>query len=314
MTGAGTPRMTEGKLIDGKATAQAVRAEVGVATGLLIAEAGVRPGLAVVLVGDDPASQVYVRHKDKDASEVGFEARTIKLPATCSQSELMGVVRDLNEDATVHGLLVQLPLPGGLDKEPVIDALDPAKDVDGLHPTNVAALTMGRPGLVPCTPAGCIELCDRYGVELEGARVVVVGRSLLVGKPFATLALARNATVTVAHSRTKDLAGVCREADVLLAAVGRPKMIQGDWIKEGATVIDVGINRTEEGKLVGDVDFKAARARAGAITPVPGGVGPMTRAMLLVNTLTAAARQTGHTALVSEALDRARRETIQGRT
>jgi methylenetetrahydrofolate dehydrogenase (NADP+)/methenyltetrahydrofolate cyclohydrolase len=300
------------RIIDGKATAAAVRAEVRATTELLIAATGVKPGLAVVLVGADPASEVYVRHKDKDANEAGFDVRTVKLPATCSQTKLMGIVRELNEDASVHGLLVQLPLPEGLDKEAVIDALDPAKDVDGLHPINVAALTMGRPGLVPCTPAGCIELCDRYDVELEGARVVVVGRSLLVGKPFATLALARNATVTVAHSRTRDLAAVCREADIVLAAVGRPKMIQGDWIREGAAVIDVGINRTEEGKLVGDVDFQAAEARAGAITPVPGGVGPMTRAMLLMNTLTAAARQTGNESILQDALRTVRETTRAG--
>lgn len=293
--------MAEARIIDGKAAAQAVREEVRVATERLVAETGVRPGLAVVLVGDDPASQVYVKHKDKDASEAGFEVRTIKLPATTEQAELMDVVRELNEDAAVHGLLVQLPLPKGLDKEAVIDALDPKKDVDGLHPINVAALTMGRPGLVPCTPAGCIELCDRYDVPLEGARVVVVGRSMLVGKPFAALALARNATVTVAHSRTRDLAAVCREADVLVAAVGRAKMVQGDWVREGAAVIDVGINRNEAGKLVGDVDFEAAKGRASAITPVPGGVGPMTRAMLLVNTLTAAARAAGQPGLVEAA-------------
>lgn len=297
--------MTEARIIDGKATAAAVREEVRAATAALVADGGVRPGLAVVLVGDDPASQVYVKHKDKDATEAGFEVRTVRLPATTAQADLLGVVHGLNDDPAVHGLLVQLPLPQGLDKEPVIDALDPAKDVDGLHPRNVAALTMGRPGLVPCTPAGCIELCDRYDVALEGARVVVVGRSLLVGKPFAMLALARNATVTVAHSRTRDLPDVCREADVLLAAVGRPKMIQGDWVREGATVIDVGINRNAEGKLVGDVDYEPARERAGAITPVPGGVGPMTRAMLLVNTLHAAARQTGHAATVTRALGRA---------
>jgi methylenetetrahydrofolate dehydrogenase (NADP+) / methenyltetrahydrofolate cyclohydrolase len=291
------------RLIDGKAAARDVRAAVARVARELTA-AGVRPGLAVVLVGDDPASQVYVHHKDKDASEAGFDVRTLRLPAQTRQAELVESVRALNEDRAVHGVLVQLPLPAGLDKDAVIEALDPAKDVDGLHPENVAALVLSRSGLVPCTPAGCIELLDRSGVELEGARVVVVGRSRLVGKPFAALALARNATVTIAHSRTRDLPAVCREGEVLLAAVGRARMVQGGWVREGAAVIDVGINRTAEGRLVGDVDFEAARQRAAAITPVPGGVGPMTRAMLLVNTVVAAARQTGRTALL-EGLGRA---------
>jgi len=278
--------------IDGKATAQAVRAEVARAAERL-AGTGTRPGLAVVLVGDDPASQVYVRNKDRAAQEVGFAVRTLRLPATTSQAELLAAVEALNADDEVHGILVQLPLPPGLDAGEVVRALDPRKDVDGLHPANVAALVMGEPGHVPCTPAGCIELLDRYAVPIEGARAVVVGRSMLVGKPLASLLLARNATVTVCHSRTRDLAGVCREAEILVAAVGRARMVEGDWVRPGAAVLDVGINRGSDGKLVGDVAFAEAAERAGAITPVPGGVGPMTIAMLLRNTLLAAARAAG---------------------
>ena len=199
-------------------------------------------------------------------------------------------MRQLNADPAVHGILVQLPLPKGLDEAAVVRAIDPAKDVDGLHPANVAALVMGEEGLVPCTPAGCIELCDRYGVELEGARAVVIGRSMLVGKPVAQLLLARHATVTIAHSRTRDLAGLCREADVIIAAVGRAGLVRGDWVKPGACVIDVGINRGEDGKLHGDVAFDEVAAVAGLLTPVPGGVGPMTIAMLLSNTVTSASR------------------------
>jgi len=281
------------RILDGKQTAQAVRADVRERARRLLEESGVAPGLAVVLVGEDPASQVYVRNKDKAARDVGFEARTIQRPASTSQAELEALVRELGDDPSVHGILVQLPLPDGLDEGAVVRAIDPQKDVDGLHPENVAALVMGAPGLVPCTPAGCIELCDRHGIELEGRRFVVVGRSQLVGKPIAQLALARNATVTICHSRTRDLAGVCREADVLVAAVGRPELVRGDWIRPGAMVIDVGINRVEGRGLVGDVAFDEAREVAGAITPVPGGVGPMTIAMLCANTLTSAMRAAG---------------------
>jgi methylenetetrahydrofolate dehydrogenase (NADP+)/methenyltetrahydrofolate cyclohydrolase len=231
-----------------------------------------------------------VRNKDKAATEAGFLVRTTRLPAETSQAELEDVVRDLNADPEVHGVLVQLPLPKGLDADRIVDLLDPRKDVDGLTPTNVAALVMGREGLVPCTPAGCIELLDRQGVDLKGKHFVIVGRSMLVGKPIAQLALARHATVTICHSRTKDLAERCREADVLVAAVGRAKLVKGDWIRPGAIVIDVGINRDENGKLVGDVDYEGAAKVAAAITPVPGGVGPMTIAMLLKNTLVAASR------------------------
>lgn len=280
------------RILDGKATAKAVREDVAARVAALV-DKGVRPGLRVVLVGEDPASQVYVRNKDRAATEAGIDVDTIRLPATASQAELEAVVAGLNADDAVHGILVQLPLPDGLDEQAVVEALDPLKDVDGLHPDNVAALVQGRKGLVPCTPAGCIELLDRDGFDLEGRHVVVVGRSMLVGKPLAQLALARNATVTMCHSRTRDLDAHCGRADVLVAAVGRAKLIQGAWVRPGAVVLDVGINRGEDGKLVGDVDFDGAAQKASAITPVPGGIGPMTIAMLLANTVLAAARQTG---------------------
>ena len=280
------------RILDGKAVAAAVRAEVRARAERLIAR-GIRPGLAVVLVGEDPASQVYVRNKDRAAQGAGFEVRTERLPATTSQAELQRVVDALNADDSVHGILVQLPLPAGLDAAAVVARLDPSKDVDGLTPANAAALLTGAEGLVPCTPAGCIELLDRAGVELAGSRVVVLGRSMLVGKPFALLALARHATVTVCHSRTRDLPAVCREADVLVAAVGRAELVRGAWIRPGAAVLDVGINRREAGGLVGDVAFDEAREVAGVITPVPGGVGPMTIAMLLRNTALSAARRHG---------------------
>ena len=280
------------QIIDGKATAAAVRKGVAAMTSKLVERGGPKPGLTVVLVGEDPASQVYVRNKDRAATEAGFEVDTIRLPAETSQQDLEATVDRLNEDPSVHGILVQLPLPRGLDADRVVARLAPHKDVDGLTPASVAALVMGRPGLRPCTPAGCIELLDRYDIPLQGKRVVVVGRSMLVGKPFAQLALDRNATVTICHSRTADLKSHCLEADILVAAVGVPRLVKGDWVAPGATVLDVGINRGEDGKLVGDVDFEPASARAGAITPVPGGVGPMTIAMLLRNTLQAAAE--GH--------------------
>ena len=280
------------KLLDGKATALAVREDVAARVARLKGQ-GINPGLTVVLVGADPASQVYVRNKDKAASAAGFVVDTKKLPDTTTQAELLAAVQSLNVDASVHGILVQLPLPKGLNEGEVVRAISPAKDVDGLHPDNVAALVMGEVGLVPCTPAGCIELCDRYGIDLKGKRAVVVGRSMLVGKPIAQLLLARHATVTIAHSRTEDLKSVCLEADVIVAAVGVAKLVKGDWVKPGAVVLDVGINRGADGKLVGDVDFAAAAENAGFITPVPGGVGPMTIAMLLGNTATAAARMAG---------------------
>ena len=296
MTAGATER---GQILDGKATAMAVRETVAGRVKVL-ADVGVVPGLAVVLVGEDPASQVYVRNKDKAASAAGITVQTRKLTSDTSQAELEAVVAELNADAGVNGILVQLPLPAGLDEQRVVEAIDPAKDVDGLHPRNVAALAQGTSGLVPCTPAGCIELLDRHSIPIQGKNVVVVGRSQLVGKPIAQLALGRNATVTICHSRTADLAAEVSRADIVVAAVGRAKLVKGDWIKPGATVLDVGINRGEDGKLVGDVDFAAASERAAWITPVPGGIGPMTIAMLLANTVTACGRQTGHSGLLSE--------------
>ncbi|MEZ6004412.1 MAG: bifunctional methylenetetrahydrofolate dehydrogenase/methenyltetrahydrofolate cyclohydrolase FolD [Planctomycetota bacterium] len=277
------------RILDGKATAQAVRADVAQGVARLV-ELGLRPGLTVVLVGEDPASQVYVRNKDRAAQQAGFAVNTVVLPAGTSQAKLEGLVRELAADPAVHGILVQLPLPKGLNADPVIEAIGPGKDVDGLTIANAGALVAGRPGLRPCTPAGCIEVLDRHGIPLEGQHLVVVGRSMLVGKPIAQLALARNATVTMCHSRTRDLQDHCRRADILVAAVGVPELVRGDWIRPGATVLDVGINRTAEGRLVGDVHFESAQAVAGAITPVPGGIGPMTIAMLLRNTLESAAR------------------------
>jgi methylenetetrahydrofolate dehydrogenase (NADP+)/methenyltetrahydrofolate cyclohydrolase len=280
------------RILDGKKTAAAVRAEVARRVAALRTR-GVTPGLCVVLVGDDPASQVYVRNKDRAAKEAGFEVRTEIRPPSTSQVELEGLIDALNADSSVHGILVQLPLPRGLDADAIVRRLSPAKDVDGLHPVNVAALWTGEQGLVPCTPSGCIEVLDRHGLEIAGKRAVVIGRSALVGKPLAALLLGRNATVTLAHSRTKDLAAVAREAEILVAAVGRARLVQRDWIRPGAVVLDVGINRQEDGRLCGDVDFHAALGRAGAITPVPGGIGPMTIAMLLSNTVRAAARAAG---------------------
>jgi methylenetetrahydrofolate dehydrogenase (NADP+)/methenyltetrahydrofolate cyclohydrolase len=288
--------MSEGgggaRILDGKATARAVREEVAERVAALTAR-GVRPGLTVVLVGEDPASQVYVRNKDRAAAQAGIDVHTLKLPAETRQEELLARVRELNADESVHGILVQLPLPGQLDPDEVVHAIDPAKDVDGLHPESVAALVMGRPGLRPCTPSGCIELLDRHGVEIKGRHAVVVGRSMLVGKPVAHMLLERHATVTICHSRTRDLDAVVGLGDIVVAAVGRTELVRGAWLREGAVVLDVGINRGEDGKLRGDVEFEAARERASAITPVPGGVGPMTIAMLLWNTTLAAARQRG---------------------
>jgi len=280
------------QILDGKATALEVRADVARSVTDLVAR-GVKPGLAVVLVGEDSASQVYVRNKDRAATQAGFEVRTVRLADTIDQKTLSLEIAALNADSSVHGILVQLPLPAGLDAQRAVRELDPRKDVDGLHPENVAALTSGHTGLVPCTPAGCLELLDRHDVAIEGRDLVIVGRSMLVGKPLISLALARNAPVTVCHSRTRDLAEHCKRAEILIAAVGRARLIQGDWIRPGAVVLDVGINRGADGKLTGDVDFEAARQRAGMITPVPGGIGPMTIAMLLKNTALAAARQNG---------------------
>jgi len=288
-----------GQVLDGKATAMSVREGVAERVTALVDD-GIQPGLAVVLVGEDPASQIYVRNKDKAASAAGIAVQTRKLSAETTQDELEAVVQELNNDPSVHGILVQLPLPKSLDEQRIVETIDPAKDVDGLHPVNVAALVQGAEGLVPCTPAGCIEILDRHEIDLKGKNVVVIGRSQLVGKPVAQLALARHATVTICHSRTKDLAGEVRRADVIIAAVGLAKLVQGDWVQPGATVLDVGINRGDDGKLVGDVDFDAVAENAAWITPVPGGVGPMTIAMLLSNTVTACARQTGRIDKLSE--------------
>ena len=275
-------------IIDGKAVAADVRARV--ADGVReFAEAhdGSVPGLATVLVGEDAASQVYVGNKRKQTEEVGMRSIHHGLDAATSQDELLALIAELNADDGVDGILVQLPLPEGIDQDAVVGAIDPRKDVDGLTAGSAGLLAQGRPGLVPCTPQGIMELLRHTGVEIEGADAVVVGRSILVGRPLASLLLNASATVTVCHSRTRDLAEVCRRAGILVAAVGSPRMVKGDWIKPGAAVIDVGINRTDDG-LVGDVDFDAAMEVAGAITPVPGGVGPMTIAMLLANTLRAA--------------------------
>jgi methylenetetrahydrofolate dehydrogenase (NADP+) / methenyltetrahydrofolate cyclohydrolase len=271
------------RVIDGKAVAARVRERV--AAG--VSQLGRQPGLATVLVGEDPASQVYVRNKRKACEEVGMRSIHHDVPADADEERLVALVDELNSDPAVDGILVQLPLPDGIDQDAVIDRIDTAKDVDGLTAASAGLLAQGRPALVPCTPGGVMELLAEAGTEVEGAEAVIVGRSILVGRPLSALLLNANATVTVCHSRTRDLAERCRGADILVAAVGSPRMIRGEWVKPGATVIDVGINRTEEG-LVGDVDFEAAREISGAITPVPGGVGPMTIAMLLSNTLEAA--------------------------
>ena len=281
-------------LIDGKGFAAGLRARIAGEVQRILAEGGPVPGLAVVLVGEDPASQVYVRSKGRQTVEAGMASFEHRLPAEAAEVELLALIARLNADASVHGILVQLPLPRHMDEARVINAIDPAKDVDGFHVINAGRLATGQKAMVPCTPLGCLMLLrDRLG-DLAGLEAVVVGRSNIVGKPMAQLLLRDSCTVTVAHSRTRDLADVCRRADILVAAVGRPRMIPGDWVKPGATVIDVGINRVE-GRLVGDVDFDTAAAVAGAITPVPGGVGPMTIACLLANTLTACCRIHGLT-------------------
>jgi methylenetetrahydrofolate dehydrogenase (NADP+)/methenyltetrahydrofolate cyclohydrolase len=290
--------MNEAKTIDGKAFAADLRARVTAQTAKLKAYHGITPGLAAVLVGEDPASQVYIRNKNKQTVETGMNSLGETLSVDTSESDLLAVVETLNTDPAVHGILVQLPLPDQINPHAVIDAIDPAKDVDGFHLRNVGLLATGRGGMVPCTPLGCMMMLeDRLG-DLTGLNAVIVGRSNIVGKPMAQLLLGANCTVTITHSRTRDLPAMCRSADILIAAVGRPQMIKGGWVKPGATVIDVGINRVpaaEEGKyrLVGDVAFDEAIENAAAITPVPGGVGPMTIACLLRNTLVAACRQNG---------------------
>jgi methylenetetrahydrofolate dehydrogenase (NADP+)/methenyltetrahydrofolate cyclohydrolase len=279
------------RIIDGKAIAAELRAKIATEVRALAAR-GVVPGLAAVLVGEDPASEIYVRNKTKAVQEAGMRSFDHRLPGTAGEAELLALVRRLNDDPQVHGILVQMPLPAGIDASKIIAAVDPAKDVDGFHPLNVGKLNLGLPGLVPCTPLGCILLAKAVHASLAGLEAVVIGRSNTVGKPLAQLLLRENATVTIAHSKTRDLPVMCRRADLLVAAIGRAEMIRGDWIKPGATVIDVGISRLagEGGKtrLVGDVAFAEAAQVAGAITPVPGGVGPMTIACLLANTLQAA--------------------------
>jgi methylenetetrahydrofolate dehydrogenase (NADP+)/methenyltetrahydrofolate cyclohydrolase len=277
-------------IIDGKAIAQQVRAEVAEEVAAWVGAGHQPPGLATVLVGDDPASAVYVGGKQKASAEVGIEGFDHRLPADASHAQVERVLQELGDDPRVSGILLQLPTPPQVDGGALTEVINPAKDVDGLTPISAGLLAKGRPGLKPCTPSGVIELLRRHDVQLEGAEAVVVGRSDLVGKPVAALLLVENATVTTCHSRTQDLAAVCRRADVLIAAVGRPGLVKGDWVKEGAVVIDVGINRTDHG-LTGDVDFEGASERASLITPVPGGVGPMTIAMLLRNTLEAARAQ-----------------------
>ncbi len=284
------------QVIDGKAFAADVRARVAAHVARLAREQGLVPGLAVVLVGEDPASQVYVRNKGVQTAEAGMASFEHKLAADTSEADLLALVRALNADPSVHGILVQLPLPAHINADLVINTIDPAKDVDGFHISNVGLLGTGQKAMVPCTPLGCLMMLRAHHGSLAGLNAVVVGRSNIVGKPMAQLLLGDSCTVTIAHSRTRDLAAVCRGADILVAAVGRPEMITGDMVKPGATVIDVGINRVErdgKARLVGDVDFASALAVAGAITPVPGGVGPMTIACLLANTLTACCRAHG---------------------
>ena len=277
------------RILDGKAIAARLRARLAERVAAL----PFRPGLRVVRVGEDPASGVYVRNKDKAAKEVGFDSATIHLPETTSEADLLATIAALNADPAVDGILVQLPLPAQIRTEAAIAAVDPAKDVDGFHPLNAGRLAAGQPGLVPCTPRGVMHILAEAGVALRGARAVVLGRSQIVGRPMAQLLLGADCTVTIAHSRTRDLPGECRRADILVAAVGRPEMVRADWIAPGAVVVDVGINRLPDGRLVGDVAHAEAAAVAGAITPVPGGVGPMTIACLLENTLDAALARRG---------------------
>lgn len=286
------------KRIDGKAKAEQLAASITEQTAALLAEHGIKPGLAVVIIGEDPASQVYVRNKKRRAEACGFHSVQHSLPADIGQDQVLALIDELNNDDAIHGILVQLPLPGHLDEQTITQSISPAKDVDGFHFVNIGKLTAGHTAdaFVPCTPAGCILMIeDELGTDFSGLNAVVIGRSNIVGKPMAALLLQRNATVTMCHSRTKDLPGVVRSADIVIAAVGRPEMVKGDWVKPGAVVIDVGINRVEKevdgemkSKLTGDVDYDDAARVAGAITPVPGGVGPMTITMLMFNTLRSA--------------------------
>ncbi|MBB3176891.1 bifunctional methylenetetrahydrofolate dehydrogenase/methenyltetrahydrofolate cyclohydrolase FolD [Variovorax sp. Sphag1AA] len=277
------------QLIDGNALSRKIRTEVSGRIAALKAS-GVQPTLAIVLVGDDPASQVYVKHKVNDSSETGLTANLERYPATMTEAELLARIHALNNDPKVHGILVQLPLPPHMDSHRVIEAISPAKDVDGFHVASAGALMVGQPGFWPCTPHGCMKMLESIGYDLRGKHAVVIGRSNIVGKPMAMMLLAKNATVTICHSATKDLGAITRQADVVVAAVGKRNILTADMVKPGAVIIDVGMNRKEDGKLAGDVDFEGVKEVASWITPVPGGVGPMTRAMLLANTLEAAER------------------------
>ena len=277
------------QLIDGNALAQTIRTEVAGRTAALKAR-GVNPALSIILVGEDPASQVYTRHKVNDSTQTGLQATLETYPADMSEADLLARIRALNDDPKVHGILVQLPLPRHMDSQKVIETISPAKDVDGFHVASAGALMTGAPGFWPCTPYGCMKMLESIGYDLRGKHAVVIGRSNIVGKPMAMMLLAQSATVTICHSATKDLGAITRQADVIVAAVGKRNLVTADMVKPGAVVIDVGMNRKEDGKLAGDVDFDGVKQVAGWITPVPGGVGPMTRAMLLVNTLEAAER------------------------
>jgi len=279
------------QILSGKEVSAKVLAGVKADVAALRQRTGSQPTLAVILVGEDPASQIYVRNKKRAADEVGITTRDFLFPQGCSQAELLETIAGINRDPAIHGVLLQLPLPRGMDEDEAVAAIAPEKDADGLHPTNLGNLLGGKPGAIPCTPAGCIEILDHYGIALEGAEAVVVGRSRLVGKPLAQLLLARNATVTMCHTRTRDLAAHCRRAEILCVAAGRPGIITGDMVSEGVVVIDVGVNRLSTGKLAGDVHFDSVSPKARAITPVPGGIGPMTIAMLMRNTYRAARRQ-----------------------
>jgi len=281
-------------ILSGKEVAAKVLADVKANVAVLREKTGAQPTLAVILVGEDPASQVYIRNKKRTADEVGISTRDFLFPQGCPQGELLETIAGINRDRAVHGILLQLPLPKGMDEDQAVAAILPEKDVDGLHPVNLGNLLGGKPGAIPCTPAGCIEILDHYGIPIEGAEAVVVGRSRLVGKPLAQLLLARNATVTMCHTRTRDLAAHCRRADILCVAAGKPGVITGDMVREGVVVIDVGVNRLPTGRLAGDVQFDSVSVKARAITPVPGGVGPMTIAMLMRNTHRAAQRQLLH--------------------
>ena len=277
-------------ILGGKEVAAKVLADVKASVASVRDRTGVTPTLAVILVGEDPASQIYVRNKKRAADEVGINARDFLFPEGCTQAELLETIAGINRDPSIHGVLLQLPLPKGMDEDQAVAAIAPEKDADGLHPVNLGNLLAGKPGAVPCTPAGCIEILDHYGIGIEGAEAVVIGRSRLVGKPLAQLLLARHATVTMCHTRTRDLAAHCRRADILCVAAGKPGVVTGDMVREGVVVVDVGVNRLPTGKVTGDVHFDTVAPKARAITPVPGGVGPMTIAMLMRNTARAAHR------------------------